>query len=998
MGGNDEEANSAPVLSTELRRALGAEEQFGSFRFGSFNGPGQVPNNTLNTRPLRLFDVPGEVVWPPPADSPIRERTRPYEMPSPGGAVASARADTPSSSGETGSASSSTPTEEVLPETKAGALFRRQRSPTRSGADDALDDTAVTRRHHRSLTPPFGGTQTPPFSGGGGRGLAGHARNRKGLLMRLAGEVAVRCMQCRLLVPSAGDFVPAELYFTNYRVQFRMTVHNRRTPEDRLRGGGGRVFSIPLTAISRVGQRSRHVLKNIIGDDVPTAPTNSPSPSRLRAVSVPNIPSPSSSPCGPARRFEEEEQPVPSPMSRGRGEKLDFFELQTKGIACYLVHIPSHEDAGVFVQLLGSLLPGQGQADLFCYSYKNAYAKRAHSRLKVPSIGHESLAIADEYDRWAREMRKNDLDISEYWRLSRLNQGFKVSSSYPEVAIVPKTASDSLMEACAAFRTKGRFPICAWVNPKVGAGLVRSSQPKVGLVQWRRSADDEQVLALLRTQRRKNSDEEGPDLQRYQRRLHSGEGMEGLDGGRTKSYAVFDCRPFANAVANRPKGGGYEDVRYYLGASYENLDIANVHEVSDALKRARKVSVAAPGRTGAWVSSMLNTQWLKHIERIIVASIRVAAEVAAGRSCLVHCSDGWDRTTQVVSLAKLLLDPYYRTICGFQVLIQTEWLACGHKLADRHGNVEGVMEQGEISPIFLQWADCVWQVWRQFTMHFEFTELYLLYILDHTTSGRFGNFMCNSEKERREMRLAERTVSLWDHINCPVEEYQHPEFVNALYVPGGAAEILPQSWPRQLLWWEACHSRLDYEWTDIGDTAAEQILHLGRELERARARLRQQGSSSSKGRGRDTIQRLVDRFHVAEGRLTVADSIRMLLEDTVLQNVYDHIDRDRAQVYGACSRTSSGGMAFSSNDLTTAEDARRWVPDELAHCCAECLKPFGFFRRRHHCRSCGNVFCDVHSSRRGVLPAHTEAGQVRLCERCFRQLQVPQLSEKHCCQ
>jgi len=29
---------------------------------------------------------------------------------------------------------------------------------------------------------------------------------------------------------------------------------------------------------------------------------------------------------------------------------------------------------------------------------------------------------------------------------------------------------------------------------------------------------------------------------------------------------------------------------------------------------------------------------------------------------LVHCSDGWDRTSQVVALAELMLDPYYRTI------------------------------------------------------------------------------------------------------------------------------------------------------------------------------------------------------------------------------------------------------------------------------------------------------------------------------------------------
>ena len=29
---------------------------------------------------------------------------------------------------------------------------------------------------------------------------------------------------------------------------------------------------------------------------------------------------------------------------------------------------------------------------------------------------------------------------------------------------------------------------------------------------------------------------------------------------------------------------------------------------------------------------------------------------------LVHCSDGWDRTAQVVALAELLLDSYYRTV------------------------------------------------------------------------------------------------------------------------------------------------------------------------------------------------------------------------------------------------------------------------------------------------------------------------------------------------
>lgn len=34
---------------------------------------------------------------------------------------------------------------------------------------------------------------------------------------------------------------------------------------------------------------------------------------------------------------------------------------------------------------------------------------------------------------------------------------------------------------------------------------------------------------------------------------------------------------------------------------------------------------------------------------------------------VVHCSDGWDRTAQLTSLAMLMLDSHYRTLRGFQV-------------------------------------------------------------------------------------------------------------------------------------------------------------------------------------------------------------------------------------------------------------------------------------------------------------------------------------------
>lgn len=55
--------------------------------------------------------------------------------------------------------------------------------------------------------------------------------------------------------------------------------------------------------------------------------------------------------------------------------------------------------------------------------------------------------------------------------------------------------------------------------------------------------------------------------------------------------------------------------------------------------------------------------WLSYIGQLLKSAVDIAAALEVhNRPVMVHCTDGWDRTPQLTSLAKLLLDPYYRTI------------------------------------------------------------------------------------------------------------------------------------------------------------------------------------------------------------------------------------------------------------------------------------------------------------------------------------------------
>ena len=60
-----------------------------------------------------------------------------------------------------------------------------------------------------------------------------------------------------------------------------------------------------------------------------------------------------------------------------------------------------------------------------------------------------------------------------------------------------------------------------------------------------------------------------------------------------------------------------------------------------------------------------------------------------------------------------------------------------------------------------------------------------------------------------------------------------------------------------------------------------------------------------------------------------------------------------------------------------------WKPDASTHKCTACVKKFSLLTRKHHCRCCGDIFCNPCSSNFVPLPQLLYPEPVRICDGCF---------------
>lgn len=524
------------------------------------------------------------------------------------------------------------------------------------------------------------------------------------------------------------------------------------------------------------------------------------------------------------------------------------------------------------------------------------------------------------------------------WRISDINHDFAYSATYPSVLCVPRTVSDNMLKYGGTFRKKARIPALAYLHSN-GGSITRCSQPMVGM-QGKRNPQDERLVSAIFSSHTPplSSPEDSPaqvatravdetdgsgaadeSLDSNISRLHLSKSETALDEsleeqlvsprkriyGSTRQNVIADARPKLNVLANRATGGGIENPANYAGHNdmpieVSFLNIANIHVMRSSLDKV----IESLGNSDYLdlppnQDLLRKSSWLSHIAGLIDGSEMVARVVGLGGShVLVHCSDGWDRTSQVSALAQIMLDPHYRTLDGFITLVQKDFLSFGHKFRDRNG-IEGCekwfeieneriqpartrddrgseannlqalsskalsgaknwfeknrgnlfkqqnashdslsdnptsrptspppnpvlhstptktadkkhkMDPNEVSPIFHQFLDAVFQLQWQAPNAFEFNERFLRRLYYQVYAGQYGEFLFNNERERSEH--VDKLPSAWGYFLARRAEFTNTDFTaktdDPLLFPrrqGAEREV-------EVRWWNMLFGRKDEE-------------------------------------------------------------------------------------------------------------------------------------------------------------------------------------------
>ncbi|XP_060611766.2 myotubularin-related protein 10 [Anolis sagrei] len=325
---------------------------------------------------------------------------------------------------------------------------------------------------------------------------------------------------------------------------------------------------------------------------------------------------------------------------------------------------------------------------LFAFEYVskkyNNPAKKVNGLDPGGGGGGPQTPLFETYSDWDREIKRTG---ASEWRVCSVNEGYMISTCLPEYFVVPSSLADQDLKLYSHSFIGRRMPMWCW-NHSNGSALVRMAHIKDSLQQ--RKIDQRISNAVTRSHPQR-SDVYKSDLDKA---------------------------------------------------------LPNIQEIQSAFLKLKQLCVNEPFEETEekWLSLLDNSRWLEYVRLFLKHSAELVYMLDSKRvSVILQEEEGRDLSCCVASLVQVMLDPFFRTMVGFQSLVQKEWVMAGYPFLDRCNHLK---KSDKESPLFLLFLDCVWQLLEQYPSAFEFSEAYLTILYDSTRISLFGTFLFNSPHQR----------------------------------------------------------------------------------------------------------------------------------------------------------------------------------------------------------------------------------------------------------
>uniref|UniRef100_A0A8C9TWT6 SET binding factor 1 n=1 Tax=Scleropages formosus TaxID=113540 RepID=A0A8C9TWT6_SCLFO len=290
----------------------------------------------------------------------------------------------------------------------------------------------------------------------------------------------------------------------------------------------------------------------------------------------------------------------------------------------------------------------------------------------------------------------------------------------------------------------------------------------------------------------------------------SGKESPQANGGPSETHFLRPQRAYLYIIGDKSqlKGAKQDSFQQWEVVPIEVFDVRQVKASFKKLMKACMPSSVVVDPDTTFYRCLQESEWMCLLHKVLQVSVLVVELLDSGSSIMVSLEDGWDITTQVVSLVQLLSDPYYRTFDGFRLLVEKEWLSFGHRFSHRGAQTLASQNSG-FTPVFLQFLDCVHQIHLQFPMEFEFSQYYLKFLAYHYVSNRFRTFLLDSDYERIELgvmyeekgeKKSQQVKSVWDYIDRLNKKT--PIFFNFMFAPEDGEVLKPYSYISNLKVWD----------------------------------------------------------------------------------------------------------------------------------------------------------------------------------------------------